>query len=57
MTLFALIGLLSLVSGFLSGLVGIGGGMVNLCLSLETLKVKQDSPVEAVITECLFRKS
>ncbi len=28
MTLFALIGLLSLVSGFLSGLVGIGGGII-----------------------------
>ena len=44
-----------LFTGGYAGLVGIGGGLANLCLSLETLKVKNPFPLEDVIKECLIQ--
>ncbi len=43
-----------LFPGGYGGLVEIGGGMANLCLTLETLKLKNPLPVEEVINECLI---
>lgn len=43
-----------LFPGGYAGLVGLGGGMTNLCLTVET-KVKRDLPLEAVIENYVCR--
>jgi geranylgeranyl reductase family protein len=44
-----------LFPGGYAGLVGLGGGMANLCFTVEKSRVKKNVPIEALLENCLYQ--